>query len=83
VGEFKERPYLSGKLASGRYIPAFGYIHGSAFYSTYYYRGIAEQSLYNLRLRYFTDYYNTGFFGFRGFATFTWEKIMNHITDSI
>jgi len=76
-GEFKERPYLSGKLASGRYIPAFGYIHGSALYSTYYYRGIAEQSLYNLRFRYFTDYYNTGFFGFRGFATFTWEKIMN------
>lgn len=76
-GQFKERPYLSGRFASGSYIPAFGYIHGSASWSTYYYRGIPEQSLYNLRLRYFTEYYNPGFLGFRGFATLSWQKLMN------
>lgn len=77
-GQFKERLYISGRLAAGSYIPAFGYIHGSALYSTYYYRGIPEQTNYQLRFRYHTEYYDPGFLGFRGFATLSWHKIMNH-----
>jgi hypothetical protein len=75
--QFKERVYFSGSFSTGSYIPSFGYFHGTFSYSTFFYRGIAEQTQFNLRLRYFTNYFDTRLFGFRGFATINYQKIMN------
>ncbi|MBN2482481.1 MAG: hypothetical protein JXB19_12135 [Bacteroidales bacterium] len=74
---YKTRPYIAGSVSAGNYLVNFGYLYGMLQYGTFIHRGVAEQGALNVHLRYFTGLHKGKILDFRGFASFTYQRLMN------
>jgi hypothetical protein len=77
ISEFYKRKYISGKIASGKFLGRYGYLSAGTSIGSFFNGSQSEQGVLSANCNYFTNLYVFNRYGFRQFITLNLTKGIN------